>query len=126
MYRVPEKNFGSTVNRSSPSGYTLLEIVIAFAILLVFIIPLISYIYKISVGQDAQMNLTGMCLLEQEAAIVSTFPDKKIPEKRKILNGREWVITTAVTGRDLLQYKMNISEGKHNRGEIVFYGRVIQ
>lgn len=105
------------------SGYTLLETLIAFVILLVIVVPLVSFLFRISGAHDSERMFTGICLMEQEAALVRAFPGKSIPVKMRIINGREWVIKTEVGGSELLQYKMRVSEGEKMRGEVMFYGR---
>lgn len=104
-------------------GYTLIETLIAFVILMVILVPCIGYLYRLSGGHDAEKKITAICILEQEAAIVRTFPDKKLPVKRRMVNNSEWLITTEVTGSGLLRYRMAVSDGKRDLGEVVFYGR---
>lgn len=120
MLQFPE--FKSTSD-SDMSGYTLLETLIAFCILLVVAVPLITFLFRLTGAHDSEKALTGMCLLEQEAAIVRTFPQRVVPVKRRVVDGKEWIIKTEVSGSELLLYRMNVNDGKKNRGELVFYGR---
>lgn len=105
------------------NGYTLLETLIALSILLVVAVPLVTFLFRISGAHDTEKALTGMCILEQEAAMVRIFPKGAVPVKRRVVDGKEWIITTEVTGSDLPLYRMSVKDSKKVRGELVFYGR---
>lgn len=112
---------GISVNQKN--GYTLLETLIALSILLVVAVPMVTFLFRISGAHDSEKALTGMCILEQEATIVRIFPKRAVPVKRRVVDGKEWIVTTEVTGSDLPLYRMSVKDDKKVRGELVFYGR---
>jgi prepilin-type N-terminal cleavage/methylation domain-containing protein len=111
------------VSVNPESGYTLLETLIALSVLLVIAVPLVTFLFRISGADDSEKALTGMCILEQEATVVRVFPKRTVPVKRRVIDGKEWIITTEVTGSDLPLYRMSVKDEKKVRGELVFYGR---
>lgn len=104
------------------TGFTLLETLISLSILLAFVIPLTTFIYKNHSATDSEKALTGICLLEQESALIKAFPDQAIPVKRRTINGKEWIIKTETAGTGLIQYRMAASDGIKTRANLVFLG----
>lgn len=102
-------------------GYTLLETLIALSILMVVLMPLIGFLYQFSGSNSLQKKYTAICLLEQESACIKAFPGKTVPVKRRVVDGKEWMIKTEIRGSDLLFCRMSASDGKKIRGEVVFY-----
>lgn len=117
-YKVP--NIASHNRRR---GYTLLETLIALAILLSIIVPLTAVAYKNSGALRARSALTAQCLLEQEAALATAFPEDVVPVKRRMIDDAEWVVKTEITGKDPLVYAMTALWGTRAEGKVVFYGR---
>ncbi len=111
------------VSDNQKDGYTLLETLIALSILLVVAVPLISFLFRLTGAHDSGKALTGMCILEQEATLVRTFPKKAVPAKRRVVDGKEWIIKTEISGSEILLYRMTVNDGKKDMGELVFYGK---
>jgi hypothetical protein len=111
------------ISVNQKNGYTLFETLIALSILIVVAVPLVTFLFKISGANDSEKTLTGMCILEQEATMVRIFPKSAVPVKRRIVDGKEWIITTEVIGLALPLYRMSVKDDKKVRGELVFYGR---
>ncbi len=92
--------------RSSPSentikGYTLVEVLVAMALFLIVIVPLIGHMtvaIKINKGKN---KMVAASIIEQEAAILRMFPDETFNIKRRKIGGREWVIKTSFKGGKL-------------------------
>ncbi len=108
---------------NQPNGYTLLETLIALAILISIIVPLTAILHKNSSALHARDTLTAQCLLEQEAVLAVAFPEDVIPVKRRMADSLEWIVKTEVTGKDPLIYSMTASRGDKEAGKVVFYGR---
>jgi hypothetical protein len=106
----------------SQNGFTILETLVSFIILVSIAVPLITVMYSGKGITDNEKTITAMCILEQEAALVKLFPERTIPEKRRIINGKEWKIKTEVSGNSLLKYKMRVYDNVKARGEVFFYG----
>jgi prepilin-type N-terminal cleavage/methylation domain-containing protein len=104
-------------------GYTLLESLIALAILLSIIVPLLTFFYKYASDSTAQKSFTAICLLEQEAAMTVSFPEDVVPVKRKMIAGREWSVRTDVSGKDPIVYRMTALLNNRGIDSVVFYGR---
>lgn len=104
-------------------GYTLLETVIAVAILMAVVIPMLSWFYRGSTLHDAQMELTGIWLIEQEAAVATAFPQSVLPQKRRSIASEEWVLQTTVAGKQLPCYTITAVFRGVKRATVTFYGR---
>ncbi len=121
MFKATISKRISSINQKN--GYSLIETLIALSILLVVAVPLVAYLFRLSGVNDSEKVLTGMCILEQEATMVRIFPKRAVPLKRRVVDGKEWIITTEVTGSDLLLYRMSVKDDKKIRGELFFYSR---
>jgi len=121
MFKATISKRISSINQKN--GYSLIETLIALSILLVVAVPFVAYLFRLSGVNDSEKVLTGMCILEQEATMVRIFPKRAVPLKRRVVDGKEWIITTEVTGSDLLLYRMSVKDDKKIRGELFFYSR---
>jgi len=104
-------------------GYTLLETLIALAILMSVIVPLTTMLHKNSGAIHTRNALIAQCLLEQEAALAMAFPEDVLPVKRRMIDSLEWIVKTEVTGKDPLVYAMTALRGTREEGKVIFYGR---
>ena len=104
-------------------GYTLIESLFALVILITIIIPLTTFFYRQNNTIRVQQSLTAMCVLEQEAALAVCFPEDVVPSKRRIQDGKEWIIRTEASGNDPIVYKMIALANGRSIDSVVFYGR---
>lgn len=102
-------------------GYTLLEALIALSLLLFLIVPLIGRMLdsiKINKGTNA---VIASCLLEQEAAVIRSFPQEAVSTKRRQINGREWEIRAKLTGEIYTECTLEAFNGKTKIEKVIFY-----
>lgn len=104
------------------SGYTLLEAVIGLLIVVVIIVPLISRLSEHHQLSHGEKLITAAGILEQESEIAICNPGEVLPVKRRVINGREWIINTEKEGSGLIKYKMRISDKEKEITSMVFYG----
>ena len=109
--------------RGGSAGYTLIEAVISLVIVSAILVPLIFGIYRSSALAASRRELTGVWLIEREAAVVRTFPHEALPTKRQRIGNDEWTITTEITGADPLLYRMTAHLRGSVEAEARFYGR---
>lgn len=103
------------------AGYTLLEVLIALIIFMAAVVPLIGRLWTVNMSIDAQNKYTAQCLLEQEIACSQTFPADIIPLKRRMVNAKEWEITSALTGSTLQSCAIAVSVNKKTYASAVIY-----
>lgn len=102
------------------TGYTLVEVLIAFFIFIAVAVPMIGGIFKNNASLRSQDMLIATWLLEQEAMNVRFYPDQAAAAKKRTAAGKEWVIQVEKSGSPLVHY--HFSAVKHNRkmGELYF------
>ena len=116
----------NTLNKLSPldgNGYTLLETVIALAILISIVVPLVSIMQRNNTIASARNELTGIWLIERETKLVRSFPEKVTPIKRYTIKRREWTIRIDKKGNDIVEYYMTTEVNKKKVVEACFLGR---
>jgi prepilin-type N-terminal cleavage/methylation domain-containing protein len=106
--------------KSSNSGYTLLETLVALSMLLIIAAPMLSGVFRNNHAIESERIIIGISLLEQEARRITADPDEMLPIKKRNINGREWVITGAKTGAGVIQYHLEVALDNKKYGEIYF------
>ena len=104
-------------------GYSLLETVIALAILISIVVPVVSIMRRNNRISAARHELTGIWLIEREAILVRAFPEKVIPLKRYTVKGREWTLRINKKGNEILEYYLTAERNKKKMAEACFLGR---
>ena len=107
------------------SGYTLLETVIALALLMMIVVPFLGRLYRNFMLTGIERELTGIWLCEQEAGVITAFPDDAVPVRRRYVNGEEWVIRTEKKGGDVITYTMTAQVQNRQYAVTVFYGKPV-
>jgi len=102
-------------------GYTLLEALVALGIFLVVIVPLISNFGGMLKPQLARDRFISTCLLEQESALVISCPGQVPSEKRRQVDGQEWVVEIERTGSDFATWRLITRRGGKQIGEVRFH-----
>ena len=105
------------------SGYTLLETVISLMILTSVIVPCIAFFYRSTVLTDVYRELEAAWLIEQEAAVIRTFPGEFLPVRRRYIEGKEWTIRSARTGGNVVTYRISAEHNGKIKAAAIFYGR---
>ena len=108
---------------NSPCGYTLLETVISLAVLCAVVVPLFAIFRHGGVVADTRRRLTGIWLVEQEAAVIGAFPGRALPVKRHRVENREWIVRTGISETQPPRYHITAELGGVTRAEARFYGR---
>jgi Tfp pilus assembly protein PilV len=103
------------------NGYTLMETLIAFSVLMVGVVPLLQASFTAKQNISAQYKITASCLCEQEAAQVKSFPQQAVPIKRRKVAGKEWLIKTDVSGAVLKSYNISAELNGRTWGSLFFY-----
>jgi hypothetical protein len=106
---------------TSGSGYTLLEVTIALALLTLTLAPLSVMIHRNNSLIRAHQEITAMSLLEQEIARAKCRSLNILPIQRRIIDNKEWIITTEISGDKLKTVTMIASFSGRERGRSVFY-----
>jgi type II secretory pathway pseudopilin PulG len=109
--------------RDNIEGYTLLEVVIALAILTAVVVPLVSIISRTVFTGNLKNELTGIWLCEQEADLIMAFPDHTIPVKHRYIDNLEWTIKTEKSGSGLIRYTLTAYLHDRSYASLNFYGR---
>ncbi|MBN1604949.1 MAG: hypothetical protein JW915_25300 [Chitinispirillaceae bacterium] len=105
----------------SKSGYSLLEVTIALALLFFTLAPLSVMIHRNNALIHARQEIIAMCLLEQEIARAKCRSLNILPVQRRVINNAEWIITSEVSGDKLKTVTMVASLFGKERGRSVFY-----
>lgn len=103
------------LSKNDVRGFTLIEVLVALALFLVVIVPLIGHMsvsVKINRGKN---KMVAACIIEQEAAKMRMFPDETFNEKRRKINGKEWVIKTTFKGNKLKTCRISA----HYKGKMI-------
>ena len=114
---------GGARRRNSGNGFTILEAMISLAVLCAVVVPLLTAVYRTTALSGAREELTGMWLIEREAAIVRAFPGRSLPVKRYPVNRDEWTLRTEVSDGALPRYRIVAEVRGAVRAEALFYGR---
>ncbi len=104
-------------------GYTVLETVVALTLLVSIAVPLISRMQRGTHLYDARRELTGIWLIEQEAATVRAFPAEALPVRRRMAGGEEWTLRTETTAERPVRYRITAELWGTVRAEACFLGR---
>jgi len=102
------------------AGYTLIETIIALSMLMIIAVPVLAGIYRNKHVIDAERIITGIGILEQEACRLAVAPDEFSPVKRRMINGREWTVTTSKQGSPVVLYHCVALFDNKKAGEIYF------
>jgi Tfp pilus assembly protein PilV len=105
----------------SESGYTLVEVLVAFFIFLGVAVPMIVGIFSNTASVRSQEMLTASWLLEQEAMQVRFFPDSLETTVDRKADGKAWQVKIAQSGGPLVQYHLTAVKNGRNAGELFFY-----
>jgi hypothetical protein len=122
-YRVwpPLSDPDCRTSRGHCGGYTLLETLIAFTVLMVGVVPLLQVTFPSKQTISAQYRVMAGCLCEQEAARIRAFPQEQTPIKRRKIAGKEWLIRTEVAGSGLKSYTVSATVNGRTWGSLFFY-----
>lgn len=99
--------------KTSP-GVTLVEALVALAVFLVVVVPMISFAFRDNQSRVTEVMLTAACILEQEAARVRRDPAGMPPSKTRTIQGEQWTIECEKEGADLFTFKITV---KHPAGK---------
>jgi hypothetical protein len=81
------------------------------------------FFYRKNNSIRLQESLTAACILEQEAVLTGAFPKETAPLKRRILDGKEWIVRVDASDGDPVIYKMTAAMNGRVIDSVVFYGR---
>jgi prepilin-type N-terminal cleavage/methylation domain-containing protein len=110
-------------NIANPApGFTLIEILVALFLLTSIALPLITGLCANTNTLRTEESLVATWLLEQEAASVRLFTDEGLMSKRRIVDGKAWVIQIRAEGSPLAKYTLTALKQGKKRGEVVVYG----
>jgi hypothetical protein len=112
------------VDQRGASGYTLLEIAIALALLFQTLAPISVMIHRNNSLIRAQQELTAMCLLEQEVARAKCRSLNILPVQRHVIDNCEWTITSTISGDKLKKVTMVVCKNNMERGRTIFYANI--
>jgi Tfp pilus assembly protein FimT len=114
----------SSIFQDNNHGYSLLETVIALVILIAVVVPLVSLMHRDNTIAAARNELTGIWLIEREAALVRDFPEKQVPLKRYTVKDREWTLRINKKGHDIVEYYLVAELKGKKMADACFFGRV--
>lgn len=107
-------------NHKNNNGYTLIETLVALSMLLIIAAPILSGIYKNNHAIDSERIITSIGILEQETRKINANPMDYLPQKKRNVNGKEWVITIEKTGSGVVQYHIVAKLNNKKEGEVYF------
>jgi len=119
-YQISSFKFQRSVNAYC-KGYTLLETLVAMALFIIVIVPLMEYISvsnKINRGEE---KIIASCILEQEAAALKMFPDEILVTKFRKVKGEKWLIKTSLKGEKLKMCRIGAYKKDKKIGEVFLY-----
>jgi hypothetical protein len=105
------------------TGYTLIETVISLVLLIAIAVPLITRFYYGNTLHESRAELTGIWLIEQEAALIRAFPSKILPVKRRYCDMDEWTLRTTVIEKKPVHYRITAELRGKVHAQSTFYGR---
>jgi hypothetical protein len=71
--------------------------------------------------QIARDRFISTCILEQESALVAACPQQVPSEKRRQVDGQEWVVEFGRTGGELATWCIVTKRGGRQIGEVRFH-----
>lgn len=107
------------------SGFTLVELLVSLSILVAVLVPVLISFNRNRGISESENEIIATCILEQEAAMIRKFPNEVLSVKRRMVAGREWLISIENSGDDIIKYRIKISDPAKYHDELVFYGRGI-
>jgi len=93
----------------SESGFTLIEAMVALAVFVGIVVPIVSLAFRNSQTTRAGDLLTAACIIEQESALLRACPQTWVPSKQRTVRGMTWIVTSEATGDVLKQFRVSVS-----------------
>jgi prepilin-type N-terminal cleavage/methylation domain-containing protein len=106
---------------SSKRGYTLLEVLIGLAIFTVVVVPLLTTVFDRTRVTRSRDTVIASCLLQQEAAIITAFPDQIVPFHKRRVDGTDWTISVTVAGTGMAQCILQALKAGTAYGRTIVY-----
>ena len=107
-------------NLSSESGHTVVEILVALAILAIAVVPASQLISRVLMSGSTRDLITATRLAQGEIERGLLEPDITDSEKRMVLNGKPWRVRRVVTSEDGLIRISTRAFKKNSRIPLVF------
>ncbi len=102
-------------------GYTVIEALIALSIFVAVVVPLMQRMYisaKINRGKD---KMVASCIIEQETALLYTFPDRIFTSKSRTINRKKWTVKAYIKGDKLKKVELKVYKKKKFVEKAKFY-----
>ena len=93
-------------------GFTLVEALIALAIFMIVLIPIVSRTFENTRVVKNREKVIAICILDQETALVRASPESIVPVKRRIIAGQEWLVRCTAQGEKLVKCRLAVEKDK--------------
>lgn len=103
------------------SGYTVIEVLVALALFLMVIVPLMGYMSNAARVNKGREKLVAACLLEQEATRLRLYPDDIFHSKQRHIQGKRWEIRATFSGGALKRCNLAACEKGKIVDRVIFY-----
>lgn len=104
------------------AGFTLIEVIVGLMLFVVVALPLIAGLYRSTGSLQSQESLIATWLLEQESASVRLFPEAGLSTRRRVIDGKLWMVQIRPEGSPLVRYTLTALKNGKEKGKVVVYG----
>jgi type II secretory pathway pseudopilin PulG len=109
------------INTQSQTGYTLVEVLISLFIFIAIAIPMLTGVFTNTGSLRSEEALVAAWILEQEAATVRLFPEEIVQVRRRIIDGKEWIVLAEQTGAPLVRVDLTALHQRKKCGRVIVY-----
>ena len=114
--------FGKVHNRiTNCKGLTLLETIVGLSLFLAVVIPLMDKMTSAAKMNKGKQKMVAACIIEQEAAILYTYPDEWFATKKRNINGIDWTVKASIQGDKLRKCHIQVFRRGKKIDKAIFY-----
>jgi Tfp pilus assembly protein PilV len=99
----------------------MLEVLITLVIISAVVTPLLMRMGVFPLNTNTLDRFTAQCLLEQQAAIIRVEPNAAPVQQKKVINGKEWVIQSDISGKSLKECRVQVLQNNKSFYDVKFY-----
>lgn len=99
-------------------GYTLLEALVALALFVVVVIPVVTLFVRAGRDNRVLERIVASSILEQETVLFKASPAQWPMSKQRTVEGKQWTLKSQIRGGPLYEAQLSLWLHGHKRAEV--------